>query len=655
MKTNPYQFDTDHHLDSFKIVSPIFAGALAEVYRAIDIHTRQSVVIKVPSLDIINHPLVYYHYQNEVRVLSQINHPRVVNMIQKERSSAYSVFEYIPGTDLRHQMRDQGRFPISKGFQVIAQAAQGLAYLHGCGIIHMDIKPENLMITPMGTVKLVDFGLSRVLGTPDVLQEDFTRPHGTPYYAAPEQLALYRDDLRTDQYSLAVVFYELITGHLPFEKSSDLAKVKKRLKVDPVPPRHYLETLTGGVESVILKALSREPQNRYPSVQDFITALDREITSPTASIIRDPKAVWHHEDPAACPIRSDQHFDITDRHGLLVALEDNQEAEAIVAYALREAITKGTRTTLLTVVTGDKGDDWIRYGDQVKGEQWGQRLDKFAQQFRHYGFDPVVRIRTGEPAEVIVSTAKDIQAGMIIMGAPPKTIFRRLFGGGTLHRVLKRAPCRVKVAESAANPRFPLEIEVTGLDSEALKQLDYFLMALWTQQLNWLAALVQGVLAEPLMAKGFSPQESPVAAWEQKIKAYDHWAFLSTYIRSPLHRVEQAVAKMIDAAKKRNGSLLGRLYLKEALPLLCQLHTGIQDASAAIRRQVGEDQVEGQPSQVEGAACPIDRQRHSIGGPIRQIQAIRDHFCSQADNSTEACMPKRQQDTAKDDLKEVEK
>ena len=222
-----FQYTKGDRLDDFEIVEPLYAGALAQVYKATDRLTLQTVVLKVPSLDIVNNPLVYYHFQNEARILSGIRHPSIVRLVQRDRSTAYSILEYIPGIDMRTRMDASKRLTLLKAKHYIRQIAQALDYLHNCGIIHLDIKPENIIITPMDTVKIVDFGLARRLGAPDVLQEDFTRPHGTPYYAAPEQLDHYRDDPRTDLYSLALVYYEMLTGQLPFAKSKDLKRVRR--------------------------------------------------------------------------------------------------------------------------------------------------------------------------------------------------------------------------------------------------------------------------------------------------------------------------------------------------------------------------------------------------------------------------------------------
>lgn len=635
MQDATFQFSAGHRLDSFEITAPIYEGALAEVYRGIDTLTRQTVVIKVPSLDIINHPLVYYHFQNESRVLAKINHPRIVSIIHRDRSAAYSVFEYIPGMDLREHMKHKKMLSLEKARHYIAQAAQGLSHIHSCGIIHLDIKPENIMVTPLDTVKIVDFGLARALGTTDLLQEDFIRPHGTPYYAAPEQLTLYRDDPRIDLYSLAVVLYELLTGQLPFEKSKDLTRVKRRLKTDPVPPRRYRKALPEAVEAVILRALSRRAEDRYGSVQAFIQALDKASGGHSSGGY--PWSRKINRADGACPFQPTRKLRDTASHGIVAAIDDNGQADVVVESALQEAIVTGSHVTLLTVVSRDSSDDWVRFGDEVKGKQWGQRLDHFVRKFNHYGFDPVVRIRTGIPALEIVETAKAAHADLIILGPSSKKWFKRMFGGRTIDRVLKIAPCRVKVAHAPVLPRFPKESNPEALTVDDLKEIDYYLVALWIQQLNWLATIVQGLLSEPQTAQNLSVQDSPMAIWIRKAEIQNQWAPRVQKIADPLVKLHHTVRQMVDSVKEGNPIQLRQQYLTKALPLLCRLREGIKTISLDLREQCTL-QTYRRIQALEQGTCPIDHQHTNTGGPIHKIQAIRAYFCTHPDAAPEACL-----------------
>ncbi len=437
----PLQFGEGDRLDSFEIVAPLYAGAFAQVYQAIDRMSRLDVVIKVPSMDIINNPAVYYHYQNESRILTMLRHPRIVRYIQRDRSHAYHIFEFIPGMDLRVCLRSRNRLTFSKAHHYIGQTAQGLSYLHNCGIFHLDIKPENLIVTPVDTVKIIDFGLAWQMGVSDMLRKDYPIPHGTPYYVAPEQLAQGPVDARTDLYSLAMVYYEMLTGHLPYEKHKDPNRLKRRRKADPVPPRFYRPEIPVSVEQFILQALSYDSQSRPASADEFIRALD-QANQPAAALVH--TSVSPHGMPGeACPIVAPP---ATATGGIVVALDDDLNLDAVVETALQEAVVSGANVTLLSVVDGDDKDDWNRYGDEFRGKIWGHRLERIAHRFRYYSIEPVVRILSGAPADNIIATAREGRSDLIIMGPSTKNVFKRFFRGSTLSRVMKRSPCPVMVA-----------------------------------------------------------------------------------------------------------------------------------------------------------------------------------------------------------------
>ncbi|HSO18286.1 MAG TPA: bifunctional serine/threonine-protein kinase/universal stress protein [Desulfosarcina sp.] len=601
-----FQYEAGHRLDSFTIAEGLFCGALSEVYRGTDTLTHQPVAIKVPSLDIINNPLVYYHYQNELQVLGRNHHPGIVRLIRRDRTSPYSVFDYIDGRDLYSLMKKEGPLALDAARRFLRQIGKALSYIHDCGIIHMDIKPENVIVTRRRTVKLVDFGLARRLGSPDVLQEDFTRPHGTPYYAAPEQLERYRDDPRTDLYSLALVGYEMLTGQLPFERTRDLSRVRRRLKKKPVPPRTYRPEIPKAVEAVLLKALERDPADRYPTVEAFVVALD-------AADRQEPhEALLSADDPPAsqraCPVRpAPPHSEAPYRH-ILAALDDNDQAEAIVETALLEALNEQVAVTLLTVVDGSGDDDWSRYGDEVKGNRWGRRLEAFARRFRRFGIEPTVRIQTGSPPERIVETARRSKADLIILGVSNRAWYKRIFGGRTLDRVIKKAPCQVSIADVPLPSEFPWEAEPSTLSPEALEKIDRYLASLWTRQLNWLATFVQRLLA----GETAESDPDPLAGWIADLQARTQWRDVVDQARDAHRRFVQVVDQIRHARAENDLPAVGRLYRRAALPALCRLRSDLEAVSAAIRRP--NTAADKRPARIlEEAPCPIEAAGDILG------------------------------------------
>lgn len=601
-----FQYEAGHRLDSFTIAEGLFCGALSEVYQGTDTLTHRPVAIKVPSLDIINNPLVYYHYQNEIQVLSQVRHPGIVRLIRRDRTSPYSAFEYIDGQDLYALMKQEGPLTLDAARRYLRQIGKALSYLHDCGIIHMDIKPENVIVTPRRTVKLVDFGLARRLGAPDVLQEDFTRPHGTPYYAAPEQLERYRDDPRTDLYSLALVGYEMLTGQLPFERTRDLSRVRRRLKTDPVPPRTYRPEIPEAVEAVLLKALERGPAERYPTVAAFVVALDaaaRQEAHEEALSADDPPAAQ-----SACPVRPASPRGETPYRHILAALDDNERAEAIVETALLEALNDRVAVTLLTVVDDSSDDDWTRYADAVKGHRWGRRLEAFARRLRRFGIEPTVRILTGPPPERIVETARRSNADLIILGVSNRAWYKRILGGRTLDRVLKKAPCQVRIADVPLPSEFPWEAEPSALSPEALEKIDRYLVSLWARQLNWLATLVQRMLA----GETAESDADPLAGWIADLKTRPQWRNVVDRARDAHRRFAKVVDQIRRARAENDLPAVGGLYRRAALPALCRLSSDLEAVSAAIRRPNAA--ADNRPARIlEETPCPIESAGNLLG------------------------------------------
>ena len=252
-------------LDTFTIEKELHRSAMAKLFLATDILTDETVVLKVPFGDILNNPIQFYHYQNEERIGRTLSHPNIVRFFSRNRSRQYIVMEHVPGKDLRSMVGKGKKNEFSRAGPLIQQIADALSYLHGRGIIHLDLKPENIMITVDSQVKLLDFGFATKEGLPDLLTEDFFLPHGTPDYIAPEQIVGHRREIRSDIYSLGILLYEMLIGRLPYSSSTRLSKTRRRLKFDAVPPRHYDQTIPPQIQQIILKCLERQPENRYNS------------------------------------------------------------------------------------------------------------------------------------------------------------------------------------------------------------------------------------------------------------------------------------------------------------------------------------------------------------------------------------------------------
>jgi serine/threonine protein kinase len=170
--------------------------------------------------------------------------------------------EYVPGSDIKKLEASQGRFDLQDTLSLMEQACAGVGYAHRVGLVHCDIKPQNLLITPDGLVKIVDFGIARALAT---IQpgEKSDIVWGSPSYLSPEQAAGLAPSPASDVYSLGVIMYEMLTGQLPFTASTPAELAKKHREEPPQPPRQLIPELPLGVEQILLKTLAKEPAGRY--------------------------------------------------------------------------------------------------------------------------------------------------------------------------------------------------------------------------------------------------------------------------------------------------------------------------------------------------------------------------------------------------------
>jgi serine/threonine protein kinase len=282
-------------VDGFTITEKLHDGAAACLFKAKDsFDSSRAVVLKIPRDNILNQPDLFYHYQNEESISRYLNHHNVVRYLARKTSRLYLVQEHIEGVDLKTILQRKGKLDHHVALHICLKICAALKYLHGKSIIHLDLKPENIMIQPDDEVKIIDFGLARHLGLPDIIGDDFSEPQGTPYYISPEQLCSKRDSEQSDIYSLGLIFYEMVTGKLPFEKSDKLSRVQMRLKKKPVPPRYYVKELHPGLQQIILRMLEPDLEKRYSAIGDVVADLDNfELLEITRRRVARRETGWH--------------------------------------------------------------------------------------------------------------------------------------------------------------------------------------------------------------------------------------------------------------------------------------------------------------------------------------------------------------------------
>lgn len=267
-------------LSKFELRERIGRGGMAEVYRAYHASLDRFVAIKILHPFLSEDPEFKERFEREARSVAQLRHPNIVQVydfdFDPERELYYMVMEYVDGPTIRAKLAelsfDEQHFSVPASIQIIRPVAEALGYAHSRGMVHRDIKPANIMLDRDGRVVLTDFGIARIVSGPAMTTSGSMV--GTPAYMSPEQGLGQPGDHRADIYSLGVVFYQLVTGVLPFQAETPIAVVLKHVN-EPLPnPRTINPDIPLELEQIIMHALAKSPDDRYQDIEDMVADLD---------------------------------------------------------------------------------------------------------------------------------------------------------------------------------------------------------------------------------------------------------------------------------------------------------------------------------------------------------------------------------------------
>jgi len=267
--------------DRYQLLEKLGSGGMADVFRARDLMLDRYVAIKVLRKDYSINPEFQNHFRMEARSAANLSHPNIVTVhdFGFADNLLYIVMELIPGKDLKQLIRERGRFTVEQGIPLLVQACAGLGYAHRAGLVHCDVKPHNMLVSPDGRLKVTDFGIARALATMTP-GERTDVVWGSPLYFAPEQALGEAPTPASDVYSLGVVMYELFCGTPPFTASSADELARLHISARPIPIREYIPDIPTALEEIISKVLSKEPSARYRTADQLGRVLQKFGTQP---------------------------------------------------------------------------------------------------------------------------------------------------------------------------------------------------------------------------------------------------------------------------------------------------------------------------------------------------------------------------------------
>jgi serine/threonine protein kinase len=267
-------------IGNYELLEKVAEGGMGSVWRARHTETGQIVAIKIMPAHMASNPTLLRRFEQEFRAASRLDHPNIVRALDygDTGNTPYLVMEFVEGESLGQKIERDGKMGEAESIRIIALVAQGLHRAHKQGIIHRDVKPDNVMVTPSGDAKLADLGLVKEVDA-DLNLTKTGRGLGTPHFMAPEQFRSAKDaDIRADVYSLAATLYMMVTGELPFKSNGPLDAWMKKMNNDLTPPRQIAPELSERTDWAIRRAMSPNKEQRPGTCREFIEDLTGHST-----------------------------------------------------------------------------------------------------------------------------------------------------------------------------------------------------------------------------------------------------------------------------------------------------------------------------------------------------------------------------------------
>ena len=270
--------------DRYEIIAKVGTGGMADVFKAKDHKLNRFVAIKILKQEFNENDEFVSKFRAEAQAVACLTHPNIVNVydVGDEKSIHYIVMELVEGITLKTYIEKKGQLNVKEAVSIAIQAAMGIEAAHNNQIVHRDIKPQNIIISKEGKVKVTDFGIARATSS----NTTSANIMGSVHYSSPEQARGGYIDAKSDIYSLGITLYEMITGRVPFDGETAVSIAIQHLQEEMTPPGEFVEGLPISVEKIILKCTQKNPDRRYATITELIKDLKHSLISPDEDFVK---------------------------------------------------------------------------------------------------------------------------------------------------------------------------------------------------------------------------------------------------------------------------------------------------------------------------------------------------------------------------------
>lgn len=269
--------------ERYEILGKIGTGGMADVYKAKDHKLNRFVAVKVLKPEFREDTTFIRKFKSEAQAAAVLTHPNIVNVfdVGDDNGVYYIVMELIEGITLKEYISKKGKLSVKEATSIAIQVSMGLEAAHSHGIVHRDVKPQNIIISMDGKVKVTDFGIARAASSNTISSNVM----GSVHYSSPEQVRGGYSDEKSDIYSLGITMYEMVTGKVPFDGDTTVAIAIKHLQEEIVPPSVYAPELPHSLEQIILKCTQKSVDRRYQNMEDVIADLKHSLIDPQGDFV----------------------------------------------------------------------------------------------------------------------------------------------------------------------------------------------------------------------------------------------------------------------------------------------------------------------------------------------------------------------------------